>query len=185
MRLPYIPNPPTPQTPTEAEILSRILARRAPSTLLPLDRALLHSYPVADGWNTFLNAIRTQTSLSPVLRELIICRVAILNKAQFEWDHHAPLLVEAGVKDCVLDVLRGESVDYLQMVTDGVISVEESVVLRYTDAMTTDVRVSDEVFDAVRGCFCDRDVIEITATVAAYNCVSRFLVALDVGENNG
>jgi hypothetical protein len=31
----------------------------------------------------------------------------------------------------------------------------------------------------------DREVVELTATVAAYNCVSRFLVALDVGECNG
>ena len=33
--------------------------------------------------------------------------------------------------------------------------------------------------------FGERGVVEITATVAAYNCVSRFLVALDVGERNG
>jgi len=28
----------------------------------------------------------------------------------------------------------------------------------------------------------EREMVEVTATVAAYNCVSRFLVALEVGE---
>ena len=51
--------------------------------------------------------------------------------------------------------------------------------------MTKDVRVPDEVFDVLKAEFSDKEVVEITATVAAYNCVSRFLVALDVGEMNG
>lgn len=55
----------------------------------------------------------------------------------------------------------------------------------YADAMTREVRVRGEVFGRVRALFGERGVVEITATVAAYNCVSRFLVALDVGERNG
>lgn len=58
-------------------------------------------------------------------------------------------------------------------------------VLRYTDAMTVGCRVPDEVFAELKRLFSEREVVEITATVAAYNCVSRFLVALDVGEMNG
>jgi hypothetical protein len=37
----------------------------------------------------------------------------------------------------------------------------------------------------LKGWLGDREVVELTASVAAYNCVSRFLVALDVGECNG
>ncbi|TGJ76617.1 hypothetical protein E0Z10_g10843 [Xylaria hypoxylon] len=67
---------------------------------------------------------------------------------------------------------------------DG-LGVKEWAVLRYTDEMTRLVRVADETFDALRSVCDEREVVEITATVAAYNCVSRFLVALDVGERNG
>lgn len=57
--------------------------------------------------------------------------------------------------------------------------------LAYTDAMTLDVRVPDAVFGKLKEAgFSDKEVVEITATIAAYNCVSRFLVALDVGERN-
>lgn len=53
------------------------------------------------------------------------------------------------------------------------------------DEMTRNVEVADETFAVVRGLFAEREVVEIVATVACYNCVSRFLVALDVGERNG
>lgn len=59
-----------------------------------------------------------------------------------------------------------------------------STLLAYTDAMTLDVQVPDAVFAELKKLFSEREVVEITATIAAYNCVSRFLVALDVGERN-
>jgi len=50
--------------------------------------------------------------------------------------------------------------------------------------MTLSVSVPDEVFAKLKANFSEKEVVEITATIAAYNCVSRFLVALDVGERN-
>lgn len=51
--------------------------------------------------------------------------------------------------------------------------------------MTLNVEVADEAMERLKSSFADQEVVEVTATVAAYNCVSRFLVALDVGERNG
>jgi len=51
--------------------------------------------------------------------------------------------------------------------------------------MTLDVAVPETLFARLRAAVGEREVVEITAAVAAYNCVSRFLVALDVGERNG
>ncbi len=59
---------------------------------------------------------------------------------------------------------------------------KQRAVLTYCDAMTIGVKVSDEIFAGLRRVFAEKEVVEITATIAAYNCVSRFLVALDVGE---
>ncbi|KAJ6000658.1 4-carboxymuconolactone decarboxylase family protein [Penicillium waksmanii] len=187
MRLPYVPDPPPTSTPDEARILSSVQARRAPNPLLPLDLALLHSFPVADGWNSFIGAIRTRTTLSTVIRELAICRVAVINGALFEWEQHAPLLSEGGLSDEALAVVRDakeETFSGAGSVAERVLSPEQRALLRYTDAMTKTVTVPEEVFGELRDCFNEREVVEITATVAAYNCVSRFLVALDVGEKN-
>lgn len=71
-----------------------------------------------------------------------------------------------------------------RQVNDGIQDVKHAAVLSYTDAMTLDVRVPDEVFAKLKEYFNEQEVVEITATIAAYNCVSRFLVALDVGETN-
>ena len=57
--------------------------------------------------------------------------------------------------------------------------------LVYTDQMTKAVKVDDEVFAQLKTVgFNDREIVELTTGIAGYNCVSRFLVALDVGENN-
>lgn len=50
--------------------------------------------------------------------------------------------------------------------------------------MTLDVQVPDAVFADLKEIFEVQQIVEITATISAYNCVSRFLVALDVGERN-
>ncbi|CAG8037759.1 unnamed protein product [Penicillium salamii] len=180
MRLPYVENPPPTNTPDEARILASVQARRAPNPLLPLDLALLHSYPVTEGWNSFIGAIRTRTGLSTVIRELAICRVAVVNGALFEWEQHAPLLKEGGLSEEALKVVGDAQADF----SSPSLTAEQRAVLAYTDAMTKTVTVPEKVFEQLKACFDEKEVVEITATIAAYNCVSRFLVALDVGEKN-
>lgn len=67
---------------------------------------------------------------------------------------------------------------------NGILDAAHAALLAYTDAMTLDVTVSEDIFSKLKECFTKKEVVEITATIAAYNCVSRFLVALDVGERN-
>src|SRR2546430_2637519 len=107
MRLPYTPNPPLFTDPTEVAILSRVQPRRAPHALIPLDLTLLPSPPVADGWNSFLGAIRTRSSLPADVRETAICRVAAINEAWFEWKSHVPILRgDGGVDETGVDEVR-------------------------------------------------------------------------------
>jgi alkylhydroperoxidase family enzyme len=87
-----------------------------------------------------------------------------------------------------VDVTEEHVTAVLKSPSDGpyneVISPAHSAVLAYTDAMTVSVIVPDAVYTQLKEHFNEREVVEITATIAAYNCVSRFLVALDVGETN-
>ncbi|KAJ8062381.1 hypothetical protein OCU04_008924 [Sclerotinia nivalis] len=189
MRLPYAdPSSPTFSSPSDRAIIERVEARRAPRPLQPLDLTLLHSPPVADGWNSFLRAVRTQTGLADDIREIAICRVAICNRAWYEWGHHAPLAMKGGVSDEGMEVLKREKCERGGK-GDGNedaegLSGKQWAVVRYTDEMTRNVRVPEEVFDELKRWFDEKEIVELTATIAAYNCVSRFLVALDVGERN-
>lgn len=177
MRIPYVADPPPTTSSEDQAIVDRIRTRRSPRPLQSLDLALLHSPPVADGWNTFLGAIRTKTSLSDDLRELAISRVAVCNRAWYEWKHHAPLAAKAGVSAEGLEAVKREGP--LGEQPEGGLSEKQWVVLRYADEMTRNVQVGDETFGRIKGLFSEQEVTEITATVACYNMVSRFLVALD------
>ncbi|CAG5180783.1 uncharacterized protein ALTATR162_LOCUS9410 [Alternaria atra] len=182
MRLPYVPDPPNFTSEEDKAVEQRVRQRRGEKGLIALDRTLLHAPPIADGWNSFLGSIRTKTSLPTAIRETAICRVAVLNKAWYEWESHSPILESASdVSKAQVDaVLKSEPRQPLEILGDKL-----SAVLAYTDAMTLDVRVPDAVFDKLKQAqFSEKEIVEITATIAAYNCVSRFLVALDVGERN-
>ncbi|EUC44719.1 hypothetical protein COCMIDRAFT_97481 [Bipolaris oryzae ATCC 44560] len=182
MRLPYVPDPPNFTSEADKAVEQRVRERRGEKGLIALDRTLLHSPPVADGWNSFLGSIRTKTSLLTSIRETAICRVAVLNRAWYEWESHSPILSSASdvtpqqVEAVLKSPPRSPLVDIL--------GPSLSILLAYTDAMTLDVQVPDAVFAELKKSFSEREVVEITATIAAYNCVSRFLVALDVGERN-
>lgn len=189
MRLPYAPTTPAETAPESThDTYAAITARRAPRPLQSLDLALLHSPAVASGWNSFLGAVRTRTRLGDEVLELAVSRVGALCRAGYEWEAHAPLALKAGVGSAVMErvadrmPIRGvEEVDG----EGGVLSRKQRAVLAYADEMTREVDVRDEVFAALREWFDDGEVVELTAAVAAYNCVSRFLVAMDVGERNG
>jgi len=56
--------------------------------------------------------------------------------------------------------------------------------LAYTDAMTKNIQVPAEVFAAVKAQLTERLLVELTATVAAYNMVSRFLEAMQIHSHD-
>ncbi|WP_019063472.1 carboxymuconolactone decarboxylase family protein [Streptomyces prunicolor] len=155
-------------------VADRIRARRG-GTLRLLDRMLLYSPSVADGWNSLLGAIRLRMDLPADIRELVILRIAVLNRASYEWTAHEPEARAAGLDGHQLAALRHDDA-----AEHPALDARQRRVLAYTDAMTRHVQVPDEVFDALRGDFTDAELVELTATVAAYGMVSRFLVALDV-----
>ena len=170
-RIPYA----DPDRPEVRALAERIRAERG--SVLHLYRMLLHSPAVAEGWLAYLTAIRQRSALPGALRELVIMRVAVLNGAPYEADQHAPIALREGVTQAKLDALA-------DWTASNLFDARERAVLAYTDAMTRDVQVPDDVFAGVRAAFDDKLLVELTATVAAYNMVSRFLEALQVHSHD-
>jgi AhpD family alkylhydroperoxidase len=162
---------PDDSNPEVAALRAQIVAERG--KLHNLYRLLLNSPPVAQGWLNFLTAIRQKTTISPAIRELSILRIAVINKADYEFVSHVPFALKAGVTQPQIDAIA-------KWEGSTLFSDLQRAVLAYTDSMTRDVHVPDEVFAPVRKHFNDREVTELTATIAAYNLVSRFLEALQV-----
>lgn len=159
--------------PELAEVEQRIIAERGGVSLLY--QALLNSGPIASGWERMLTAVRNQTSIPGDLRELIILRIAILNNAAFEFDAHAPIARREGVSEAKIEAVK-------QRALSAVFEPREALVLELTDAMTTNIVVPDALFARLEQTYDATGLVEIVATVAAYNMVSRFLVALNISH---
>lgn len=159
--------------PDLAEVEARILAERGRISLLY--QALLNSAPIAAGWEAMLTAVRNRTGVPADLREMIILRVAALNDAVFEFDAHVPHALKAGFPQHKIDALRS-------LTLDPVFTEEERLLLELTDRMTRDVKVPADLMARVNARHDPQAVVELVATVAAYNMVSRFLVALNISH---
>ena len=160
-----------------AALVDAIRQRRG-GTLLNLDRMLLHSPAFAGGWNVFLREVRNNLQLSPKLRELAMCVVAVLNGAEYEFHHHAPEFIAAGGTEQQVQAMR----EPMRAAADSsLFDAAERAALQLTIEMTRNVKVSDESFEAARKALGnEQDVVELVGVIATYNMVSRFLVALGV-----
>jgi 4-carboxymuconolactone decarboxylase len=93
-----------------------------------LYRILLNSPAVCAGWEQLLTAIRQKTLLAPRLRELIILRIAILNRAPYEFNSHISHARAAGITDAEIEAVRADAISGF--------GAMDQLVLAYTDAMT-------------------------------------------------
>ena len=170
--IPYLPE----DLKEPADVVDALRKRRG-GELLHLDRMLLHSPAFARGWNVFLGAVRTELSLSPKLRELSMCTVAVLNGAEYEFVQHAPLFIKAGGTEAQVQALR----DPLAAMGDASMFDDlERCALAVIVAMTREVRVGDLLMQRLRQHLSDQEAIELCGVTAAYNMVSRFLVATGI-----
>ncbi len=152
-------------------LVQRIKAERG--SVLHLYQMLLHSAPLAEGWLGFMTAVRQQLSLPGALRELVIMRVAQLNGAPYEAQQHEPIALKEGVTKAQLAALP-------QWTESDAFNELERAVLQLCDTMTQQVQVPRATLLAVQQQLGDQQTVELVATVASYNMVSRFLEALHI-----
>jgi 4-carboxymuconolactone decarboxylase len=173
----------TPITPNSRPELAaqevQIMAARG--RISDLYQVLLNSPPIAHGWEQMLSAVRNQSSLPAALRELVIVRVAVLNKADFEYQAHVPIALREGAAQAMIDAVT--DAQYLApMPADCGLSDAQRVALLLTDTMTRAIEVPDALFEQVRAHFDAQEQVDLVATIAAYNMVSRFLTAFHIGH---
>lgn len=157
--------------PELADIEAGILRERGRISLLY--QVLLNSAPIAQGWEAMLTAVRNRSSVPADLRELMILRVAVLNRASFEFDAHVPHAQKAGVSEEKIHAVR-------EPILAVCFTTAERLVLELTDAMTRSIVVPDALMQQLQSEYTPGELVDLVATVAAYNMVSRLLVALNV-----
>src|SRR5687767_12539047 len=136
---------PAPPAKTGPGCAAEAQIRASRGSISPLYRLLLHSPPIAMGWESLLTAIRTRTGIAPTLRELVILRIAVLNNAPYEFAAHTPFALDAGLTAVRIQALQSDA--------RAEFDTTECCVLDYCDAMTRQVHVPDELFARIREYF--------------------------------
>lgn len=161
-------------TPELAALSEKIRGARG-GRLHEFYRALMHTPALASAWFDFNNAVRFQSGAGDRERELVIMRVAALTGCNYVWRvHEAQYAAAAGVTPPEVAALRDDRA--------GVFGGRERALLEYVDAMTREVAVPDPTFGKLRAHFSEREIVDLTVLIAAYNMHTRVLRALAIGE---
>jgi 4-carboxymuconolactone decarboxylase len=158
--------------PDLAGLIGKIKGSRG--RLLNVYKLLLHSPDVAAAWLELIGAVRWRTSLADATREIAIIRVAMLNGVDYVVQDHVPSqALKAGLTPAQCEALGDWE-------PSALFDPAQRAVLAYADAMTLAVDVPDALFGELRRHFGERQVVELTVLVAAYNMQTRVLRALRI-----
>lgn len=142
---------------------------RSPS---PLYRTLAHSPPILKAWAAMARPLRSSTSVSGAIRELIILKIAQETHADYAWAYHVPEALRSGVSPQQLAALESWE-------SGPAFNSRERAVLAYVEQVTA-MAVDDETYRSLTTQFAEQEVIEITVIASFYACVARVLQALQI-----
>lgn len=173
-RLPYVEREDLPE---EKRYLFDNLSRDS-GRVGNLFRVMAHSPQLLHQFMRLGSDLRSRTKLNPRLRELAILTVGRLADAPYEYVHHIAIARRAGVTE---DQIDGLPVWRRHPAFDE----RERAVICYAEAVTRDIRVTDDCYGAVRAFLDDEQMVELTLNIAFYNLVVRFLEPMQVELEEG
>jgi alkylhydroperoxidase family enzyme len=156
-----------------AELIGKFKGGRQ-GRLLNVYKLLLNAPILANSWFEHVSAVRWQTGLDGLTRELVIIRIGYLTRVQYVLNQHVPAYaLQEGLTQDQCDALANWEPSTL-------FDERQRAILAYTDAMTLDIQVPNAIFDAVRAYFDERQIVELTVLIGTYNMHVRTLQALEI-----
>ena len=159
--------------PELAETIAKLKGARG-GRLINIYRLMLHSPALANAWFELNQAVRYGTEIDGQCREIAVIRVAILNHVEYVQRAHGPAYA----------LKEGLTPDQVNALADWrpstLFSAKQRALLAYVDAITREIEVPEAVFQGVRKHFTERQTVELTMLIGAYNMLTRFLQALKV-----
>jgi 4-carboxymuconolactone decarboxylase len=112
--------------------------------------------------------LRFESSLRDDLRELVILQVARHWEQQFEWGHHQPIALAAGLPVPVVESLASgsEPIDA---------APEVLAVWRLVDELLSTHQVSDSSYAAAKELLDERGVVEVVTTAGYYTTLAMVM----------
>lgn len=112
--------------------------------------------------------LRFESSLRDDLRELVILQVARHWDQEFEWGHHQPIALAAGLPAGVV-----ESVEGCSEPTDAAPDVH--AVWRLVEELLTTRQVSDSAYAAATAHLDERGIVEVVTTAGYYSTLAMVM----------
>src|SRR5919201_4002678 len=116
--------------------------------------------------------LRYHTSLTAAETELAICTAARAANADYIWNGHVRLGLQAGVRQEAL-----HAVDTYGPL-DG-LTADEALIIRFGRELLESPQVSDDTFNAVRARYGEKGLLELTAVMRVYTMNVEILGAMD------
>ena len=177
-RIPLLPDPPA--DPQALALFERVRGYMGPDFHMPaLYRVLGHAPALFEAWLDFAWPLRLKAKTPRKLRELMILRGAQVAGTGYEWAHHVPMALSAGVSDAQIDALAHwkESEHF---------SAQDRAVLRLAEEVTRGPGASAHAIEQLRQQgFDDEAVVELTLTASFYVCVGRLLNSMAIEVEPG
>lgn len=172
--MPLIPYPDIDNADLPPELLNSIKNGRG-GGIPNVYKLLLHAPTVLEGWLHLSNQVRFASVLEAPSRELLILLVAHLTDCAYEWDHHRPLAVKAGVPDTDIDAIR----DWPDL--SGVTSADIAL-LTFAGAMVTRTAVADSRVAAWANQADPQLVMETAMMTSYYLGLAHLILALGIED---
>src|SRR5215510_1027068 len=154
--------------PELADSIAKIKGARG-GRLINIYRLMLHSPALAAAWFDLNQAVRYGTEIDGQCREIAVIRVAILNDVEYVQRAHGPAYaLKEGLTPAQVTAIANWQ-------TSNLFSAPQRALLAYTDAMTRDIDVADKIFAELREHFTERQAVELSMLIGAYNMLTRFL----------
>lgn len=116
--------------------------------------------------------LRYHTSLSAAETELAICTSARASNADFIWNGHVRLGLQAGTREEAIHAVDTHGP------LDG-LTADEALIIRFGRELLESPQVSDETFNAVRARYGERGLLELTALMSVYTMNANILRVAD------
>lgn len=145
-------------------------------------RALLHRPPIFNAYLPYLRAVLGPGEVAGRTKDLAALAVAIANHCRYSASHRAQAGRASGLTDEDFDALgRGDL---------GHFSEPEQVAVAYATQLTLQPQqrrraelpqgVDEEILDRLRDCYNEPQIVELTATIALWNALTRFHRVMDL-----
>lgn len=169
---------PVPLHPADPQLAAMFEEVRARGIAVPnLYRVLGHAPEMLRAWLDLAWPLRLQARTPRAVRELLILRGAQLAEAEYEWVHHVPMALGAGVAQAQVDELA----DWRE---SSRFSLADRAVLRLADEMFEGPASAECVAELVQH-FGNPGAVELVLTASFYVCVARFLLSAGVHLEEG